>query len=346
MEFLKKYRHFGIDSILKVLNIEVTSGTILDSFIYLLKYGKKIDILQVYHFTIESLIVSFIFRIFNKNGKTYLKLDMKPDIINQDKQNLPVSSIKSTLYRKLLKFISYDVISVETKALNKFLKTEHPIFRHFHENIYYIPSGIILDQNVEDDRDIFDKKENIILHIGRLSFDKGTDIALEAFIGSVDQLPEWKLVLIGNMDNSFENYFSQIIRRYPDEAKKIERVRFIKSAKELKKWYQKGKILLVPSHSESFGIATIEAGINGCVVVGSNIVSFYEITNNGSYGYLCPVDDLDCFKKTLKNVLLNKAALKRRSLNFKAYILINYNWSEICKELHNILNVKNIRFLR
>jgi len=336
MEFLKKYRHSSIDSIFKVLHVEVTPGTIIDSFIYFLKFAKKIDILQVYHFTSESLIVSFIFRLLNKNSKIYLKLDMNPEIINQYKQNVNDLLFKNIFQFVLLKFISFDIISVETKVLNKFLKAEHPLFRHFKINIHYIPSGVDINQENEDAKDIFDKKENIILHVGRLSFEKGTDIAMQAFIGVVNQFPEWKLVLIGNIDNSFEKYFAQIIRQYPDEAKKIERVGFIKSAQELKTWYLRGKILLVPSHSESFGIVTIEAGINGCVVISSDITSFNEITNNGSHGYLCPVNDLDCFIKTLEYAISNEDDIKRRAQIFRNYILIYYNWAKICGKLNNI----------
>ena len=80
------------------------------------------------------------------------------------------------------------------------------------------------------------------------------------------------------MDESFEQYFVQTVEQYPNnEVRNIEKVGFIKTYPELKSWYLKGKILLIPSPCESFGMVTIEGGVNGCVVLGSDIISFHEI---------------------------------------------------------------------
>jgi L-malate glycosyltransferase len=311
-----------------------------NSLRFLSKYGKRIDILQLYHYKLESLIVASLFRFFNPKGVLYLKLDLDPDSLHSCRLNIQKLKKRVPFQSLLLRFISFDIISVETEAALNFLKTEHPLFKKFYNYIYYIPNGVDIEHPatatlLQQPPD----RENVILHVGRLgTFPKGTEIALEAFVRVARIFPQWKLVLIGPMTEPFKRYFTDFLEAHKDISHQIIYKGYLSSREDLMKEYAKSKILLQPSRNESFGLVVVESGIFGTVFLGSDIGSFREITNNGAYGYLCPVDDVECFSKTLHTILSFPDLLDERSDAFKIHVQKCYNWLDICTELNNLLS--------
>jgi glycosyltransferase involved in cell wall biosynthesis len=54
-----------------------------------------------------------------------------------------------------------------------------------------------------------------------------------------------------------------------------------------------GKIFLLPSDAESFGLAALEAMACGVPVIGTNVGGLPEVVADGSDGYLFPVGDVE-----------------------------------------------------
>ena len=49
------------------------NNNILDGIRYLRKNAKSIDVLQLFHITIRSVVYAFTYKLFNSKGKIYLK---------------------------------------------------------------------------------------------------------------------------------------------------------------------------------------------------------------------------------------------------------------------------------
>jgi N-acetyl-alpha-D-glucosaminyl L-malate synthase BshA len=62
-------------------------------------------------------------------------------------------------------------------------------------------------------------------------------------------------------------------------------------------------LMLMPSGSESFGLAALEAMSCGVPVVSSDIGGLPELNLEGETGYLCPLDDIQCFVDASLRVL-------------------------------------------
>ena len=113
-------------------------GRELDGMLYLIKNAKKIDVLNIYHLNLSSYLYEIVYRLFNRRGCIYLKLDMNPaGFVTCFKKN-PVGMIKRATIRRA------DIASVETMAMKKKLR------KFFGDKIIYIPNGCYRDTNNTD----------------------------------------------------------------------------------------------------------------------------------------------------------------------------------------------------
>jgi glycosyltransferase involved in cell wall biosynthesis len=136
------------------------------------------------------------------------------------------------------------------------------------------------------DKDIFQYQPNQrstdgsfyhIVSVGTLNYLKGHDILLRSLIGI--EMP-YKLTMIG--DGEKEKEYQEFIQSYKLRVKMIPRL----SQKELRKHLDACDLFCMPSRSESFGIAAIEAMACGVPVVASNTGGLRENIIDGFNGYL------------------------------------------------------------
>lgn len=81
-------------------------------------------------------------------------------------------------------------------------------------------------------------------------------------------------------------------------------------------------LMLMPSGSESFGLAALEAMSCGVPVVSSDIGGLPELNVDGETGFLCSLDDLDCYVARAYQILTDEnlqltmgRAARERSVN-------------------------------
>lgn len=125
-------------------------------------------------------------------------------------------------------------------------------------------------------------KEFYFLFVGRISAGKGIQELISAFIQFCKKNNNFKLLIIGTGNLKLEKQLNILIKREQIE----NRVEFLGFQNDVSKYYKKAYATIVPSLSEAFGFVTVEAMINGCLVVGKNKGGTQEILQNGKYGYL------------------------------------------------------------
>ncbi|MCY6483574.1 glycosyltransferase [Clostridium aestuarii] len=97
-------------------------------------------------------------------------------------------------------------------------------------------------------------------------------------------------------------------------------------------------IVCIPSLSESFGVAAVEACACGRPVIASNVGGLKEIVINGYNGYLVKAADVNDIKEKIKLILSDRDKLIEFSNNARLFVEDNYNWSnnrEIMKKLYD-----------
>ena len=112
------------------------------------------------------------------------------------------------------------------------------------------------------------RRDDLILFVGRLVLDlKRPDLVMQAFAALADRFPSWRLELAGpDMDMpQGETVWQHCLGLLPSTL--VGRVYYHGALPpaEVRALYRRGKILIVPSSFESFGMVAIEAMRTGCV---------------------------------------------------------------------------------
>ena len=310
---------------------------------YLFKNAKHIDILNLIHPHDDNYFFGVFYKLLNKKGFIYLKLDIHElfknrDFYNRYRINPKFHGIMKILYfyyrRKIIKlfFKKVDLISVESKDLVSFLKRRYPLLR---DKIIYIPNGVVdnfLEQNGIQKIPLHER-ENIILNVGRIGAPyKASEILMEAVVKLKD-LKYWRITYVGPIERSFYKIREEFFRKHPDLKDKITFIGEIKERKELNEIYQKAKIFCLTSVLGSFEFTLVEALSNGNYIVSSDLPSAKDITNNGTIGVLYKRGDPNDLSEKLQQIIDDDKFLKEKYPQILEYAEKHYYWSQIIRKL-------------
>jgi glycosyltransferase involved in cell wall biosynthesis len=316
-----------------LLGILRSLPTILDAAPVMVRLARQIRVLHLFHLKFESIILALVYRLINRKGIVYLKMDIGRDIsvIHHRDRFWPIAA---PLLRPLFQLISFDIISVETREQYE-LARKHSLLSKFADCIVYLPNGVDCSRLLRFACE-FDEKENRILHVGRIgAFPKRSEIVVEAFAKVSSDFPEWRLLLIGPLETRFAAYLQRLIQANPAVRGKIVHVGSIDGERErLYEHYGRAKILAFPSKWESFGFVILEAGCLGDTIVGTDIPSVRDATNDGKFGYVCQGDDVDSFAEALRHALSSRDELEQKSKSMAEFVANNFDWKAICGVLH------------
>lgn len=299
--------------------------SVINGAIYIIKNYKDIDVLNIFHFNKRSCIWILLYKLLNKKGKVYLKLDANIGI--KSKKNNK-RSIKGLLEKIIIN--KCNLISVESKELYKYIKS------NWIEKVEYIPNGFLSNNK----RKIANKK-NYIITVGRIGAkEKANDILLEAFKNVSDKIPKWKLKFIGPIDKKFERYIEEYFSKNPYLKDRIEFVGAIYDRKKLDQEYEKAKVFCLTSLYESFGLVLVEAIKSGCYILSSDVPAAKDITFDGKYGSIFPIGDVEKLSEYILETCLNEDKLTTLSHEIQDFAYENFEWRNICDKIQYLLDKK------
>ncbi|MDF2505029.1 glycosyltransferase [Clostridium sp.] len=315
---------------LKMDFIENKDKNLINVFKYLKKNSRNIDILQIFHMTFNSVIYACLYKLFNKKGLVFLKLDCTELLLDK------IRNMKG-VQRILLNFFlnRVDIIGVEQKYI--FNKLKSLLGKHSNKLIN-IPNGIDFQDECFKEDIIFNDKENAILNVGRIgSSEKATDLLMKAFSLIDEKIrKDWKLVFVGPIEDSFKTTIDGFFKENESMRNSIIFKGPIFNRKNLFEEYKKSKIFCLTSQYESFGIALIEAIACGNVIVSTRVGIAEEIVK-GDNGAVVEVGDVNAICDSLSR-LMNSDKLSDFSKHMEAYCKENYNWDTIVEKLHYRIN--------
>lgn len=183
------------------------------------------------------------------------------------------------------------------------LKTIHPGVDHdvFHPN------------GRREDRAALGLREDeaVILYVGRIQPLKGVDLAIEAAARLEPTLDRELVFLIagGGSGRSGEDEIERLSKLAADRGLQGI-VRFLgpKPHHLLPTFYRAADVLVVCSHSESFGLTALEAHACGTPVVGTAVGGLSHVVSDGRTGFLVNTRDPDVFAERLHRVLAHDDA--------------------------------------
>lgn len=302
----------------------------IDGAAFLIKQSKHIDVLQIFHVTLSSVIYANVYKFFNKKGKLYLKLDCSHKLIERIKT---LNSVGRFFLDSFLDKV--DIISVEQECLVCELKE---LLGRNEVKLIHIANGVdynyFMNENLNYD---FNIKEKVILNVARIGAEeKDTPLLLEAFASiDSDSRRGWILKLVGPIKEGFESYIVKYFERYPELIGQVIFTGEITDRVKLYEEYRRATIFALTSQFESVGISFIEAAAFGDIIISTNVGIIGEIVTE-SNGIIVNSREPKEFGSALKSLLSsNDLQLKsQRTYNICAE---KYNWDEIISKLKGYL---------
>jgi glycosyltransferase involved in cell wall biosynthesis len=278
---------------------------VLRVLFYLFRHAKDIDVLMLFHLFPKSVIIALVFKLLNSSGQVYVKMDIPMHIIDKLKFIFLKTSILSLVQTQIYKafFRKVDLLSCET--LDCYNELSNGMFDDLiNDKLVLMPNGFDEDERESLGIKIksYIEKENVIITVGRLgSKQKNTELFLEA-LSSID-LKDWKVFLIGSMENVFKKYIIEYFIRNPHLKEKVLFTDAVYEKRELFEYYNKSKVFVLTSRWESYGLVLNEAKRFGNYLISTDVGAAKYLIDDGKYGVLIEQDNVEFLSTVLKEII-------------------------------------------
>ena len=146
-------------------------------------------------------------------------------------------------------------------------------------------------------------QERVITHVSNFRPVKRIADVIEIFYRIQKELPA-KLMMVG--EGPERKKAEQLCKTYGIENKVV----FLGNSSEVDKILCLSDLFLLPSQTESFGLAALEAMASGVPVISSNSGGIPEVNIQGVSGFLSPVGAIDEMAQNALKILKEEAVLK------------------------------------
>lgn len=184
----------------------------------------------------------------------------------------------------------------------------------------------------------FDSSNIIVSCIGRINpREKGQDLLLKAYPIVVKKYPNVKLVFAGGVSSEQQNEFLKM-REFVKSNGFDNSIIFKGLLSDIPSFLNTVDICVVPSRSEGFGLALVEAMAMGVPCVSSDNGGLKEIIDNEKIGLMFKNGEYHDLARVLIRVLDDYDYYKFQSWNNKDNIKRKYSISNMCDKLEVLYN--------
>lgn len=290
------------------------------AFLYLLQNKKQFDlIVDNFHFipfftplyVRKTKILAFIHEIA---GKVWYK-------------NLPILPAFFGFHAEPLFFRIYKKIPFLT--VSKSTRDELVNLGISSENISVIHNGVSRTVLVSEEKN----SKPAVIYLGRISYDKGIQDALDAFEDINMNIPEIEFWIVGKEEE--KGMFDLLIK---DHNKIVNNVKYWGYVTEQEKFtlLRKAWVLIHPSMKEGWGLTVIEAATQGTPTVAYNVEGLRDSIKNNQTGILVDhsIDDL---AHAVERLINNTQELKLLSKNAEKYAE-QFDWEKSGEQSWEVIN--------
>lgn len=256
---------------------------------------EKLDLLHV-HYAIPHASAAYMARQILKTHGIYL-----PFVTTLHGTDITLLG-KDDSYEPVITFAinQSDVVT----AVSESLKNDTLKFFHVNRDIRVVPNFICIsdyqrEPNYGLKKQLAPGSEKILMHVSNFRKVKRVEDTVRIFEKVKKVIPS-KLVLIGDGPerHTVENMCRQLGT--------CDDVKFLGKVKSAESLLAAADLFLLPSETESFGLAALEAMASGVPVISSNTGGIPEVNRHGFSGYLSRVGDVEDMAKNAIAVLSNE----------------------------------------
>ena len=148
----------------------------------------------------------------------------------------------------------------------------------------------------------------------RLEKEKNIVLAIEMMRELIRQYPKIGMVIIG--DGKEKKNLERLVSKYNLQ----KNILFEGWQNDLISYYKTANVFLSTSLYEGYGLTIVEALASGCPVVSSDVGIASEMISEGESGFVCPVNDKNCFIRRIQEIMEISSLKEKLALNSKILI--------------------------
>lgn len=198
-------------------------------------------------------------------------------------------------------------------AVSEYLKNETYNLFDIHKEIKVIPNFIDIDRfkrskNGDFKKTVSPEGEKLITHVSNFREVKRVPDVVAAFSHVLDNGVKAKLLMVG--DGPDRPRAEQKCR----ELGMCSHVKFLGKQEQVEEILSVSDLFMIPSGSETFGLAALEAMGCGVPVISSDIGGLPEVNIQGETGYLCKLGDVEAMGKLATEILKDEKLHNRMAI--------------------------------
>jgi glycosyltransferase involved in cell wall biosynthesis len=165
-----------------------------------------------------------------------------------------------------------------------------------------------------------------LLFVGRVVYQKGLDLLLNALAGLKDL--DWTLEIVGDGPRHDE------LRAQAEKLEIEDRIKFTgwKYNAELAEAYANANLFTYPSRHEGMPNALLEAMAAGLPALATHIAGNEELVAHEQTGLLVPSEDTTALQRALRELIPDSTRRERMGNTARQAVLARYSWQRIAKE--------------
>jgi N-acetyl-alpha-D-glucosaminyl L-malate synthase BshA len=190
-------------------------------------------------------------------------------------------------------------------AVSEYLRDETYRLFDISKEIKVIPNFIDLDRFKKSKKEHFKKAicpdgEKVVTHVSNFREVKRVPDVIETFSNVLNNGVKAKLLMVGDGPDRSK---AELKCR---ELGMCDHVRFLGKQEQVEEVLSISDLFLIPSGSETFGLAALEAMSCSVPVISSNIGGLPEVNIHGITGYLCELGDVETMGKYATDILTDE----------------------------------------
>jgi len=191
-----------------------------------------------------------------------------------------------------------------------------------------IPNGVNPDHYTPVNRDWTPPR---MLTVGRVVYQKGLDLALQALADLKSLSWEWCIAGDGPQ--------MEFLKNLAFELELEDRVHFVgwQSKEQLLRLYQQANLFIFPSRHEGMPNAVLEAMACGLPVIATEIAGNEELVENGKTGLLVPAESVVALRGALKKLLPESALRYTMGQASRRRVEEHYSWTRVAEQYAQLM---------
>jgi len=157
---------------------------------------------------------------------------------------------------------------------------------------------------------------------GRLRWQKGTDLFVDAMIDLLPRYPQWVALISGRVTAQHQTFVDELKQKIA-AADLEKRILFLGEVPDIVPWYQRLSLYVAPSRNEGFGLTPLEAMACQTAVVTSDAGAYCELVE-ADCGRVVPAGDAQALTRAIEAFLANPEMAKAAGKKALAHVRANF----------------------